>query len=123
EREPVGELPGLQTDPHRAWRMLAQCSSNRLGVGRALPAPDDGAGIVDDADGGRLERNVEADIMALLIHAFLRGGVDTAELTGLLGEQPSPAITPCPVACDQVSRSARKGSRDRNGSTAWRLAA
>jgi hypothetical protein len=28
-----------------------------------------------------------------------------------------------PVACDQVSRSARKGSRDRNGSTAWRLAA
>ena len=28
-----------------------------------------------------------------------------------------------PVACDQVSRSARKGSRDRNGGTAWRLAA
>jgi hypothetical protein len=37
-------------------------------VGKALPAPDDGAGIVDDANGGRLERNVEADIMALLIH-------------------------------------------------------
>ena len=39
--------------------------------------------------------------MALLLHVFLRGGVDTAELTGLLGEQsdalrlrhvPSPAI-------------------------------
>ena len=28
-----------------------------------------------------------------------------------------------PVACDQVSRSARKGSRDRNGSKARRLAA
>ena len=28
-----------------------------------------------------------------------------------------------PVACDQVSRSARKRSRDRNASKAWRLAA
>ena len=47
--------------------MLAHDSSDRVGVGTALPAPDDGAGIVDDADGGRLERNVEADIMALLM--------------------------------------------------------
>src|SRR5271170_7257727 len=92
--------------------MLAHDSSDRVGVGTALPAPDDGAGIVDDADGGRLERNVEADIMALLIHAFLRGGVDTAELTGLLGEQPSPAITPCPVAYDQV-----RGARGRGQGT------
>src|SRR5271170_481962 len=92
--------------------MLAHDSSDRVGVGTALPAPDDGAGIVDDADGGRLERNVEADIMALLIHAFLRGGVDTAELTGLLGKQPSSAITPCPVAYDQV-----RGARGRGQGT------
>ena len=32
---------------------------------------------------GRLERNVEADIMALLIHAFLRVTFDTAQLGGL----------------------------------------
>src|SRR5947208_11184667 len=78
--------------------MLAHDSSDRVGVGTALPAPDDGAGIVDDANGGGLERNVEADIMALLIHAFLRV---TAELTGCawsaadvlrLRHVPSPAI-------------------------------
>src|SRR6266478_1576353 len=62
--------------------MLAHDGGNRVGVGTALPAPDDGAGIVDDANGGRLERNVEADIMTLLIHAFLRVTFDTAELTG-----------------------------------------
>jgi hypothetical protein len=56
--------------------MLAQCSGNRVGVGTALPAPDDGASIVDDTDRGRLERNVEADIMALLVHAFLRVAFD-----------------------------------------------
>src|SRR5204863_8674546 len=84
--------------------MLAYDSGDRVGVGRALPAPDGGAGIVDDADGGRLERNVEADIMALLLHVFLRGGVDTAELTGLLGEQP--------MLCDYaMSRRLRSGSR------------
>ena len=76
ERQPVGELSGLQTNPYCAGRMLAQCGGNRVGVGTALPAPDDGAGIVDDADRGRLERNVEADIMALLIHAFLRVAFD-----------------------------------------------
>ena len=59
------------------------------------------AGIVDDANVGRIERNVEADIMALLIHAFLRVTFDTAELTGCawsaadvlrLRHVPSPAI-------------------------------
>src|SRR6202049_429560 len=99
--EPVGELPGLQTDPHRAWRMLVHDGGNRVGIGTALPAPDDGAGIVDDANGGRLERNVEADIVTLLIHAFLRVTFDTAELTGCawsaadglrLRHVPSPAI-------------------------------
>src|SRR6185436_20573817 len=77
--------------------MLAHDGGDRVGVGRALPAPDDGAGIVDDADGGRLERNVETDIMALLIHGFLRVAFDTAEVTGSPGMQPTPAITPCPV--------------------------
>ncbi len=81
--------------------MLAHDGGNRVGVGTALPTPDDGAGIVDDANGGRLERNVEADIMALLIHAFLRVTFDTAELTGCawsaadalrLRHVPSPAI-------------------------------
>src|SRR5580692_8233545 len=78
---------------------MAHDGGNRVGVGMALPAPDDGAGIVDDANGGRLERNVEADIMALLIHAFLRVTFDTAELTGWsaadalrLRHVPSPAI-------------------------------
>src|SRR3954467_11051204 len=99
--------------------MLAHDGRDRVGVGRALPAPDGGAGIVDDADGGRLERNVEADIMALLLHVFLRGGVDTAELTGLLGEQPMPCdyamsrrLRSCPVACDQV-----RGARGRGQGT------
>src|SRR6266403_4966935 len=124
EREPVGELPGLQTDPHRAWRMLAHDCGNRVGVGTALPAPDDGAGIVDDANGGRLERNVEADIMALLIHAFLRVTRLTPQsLPAAPGQQP----TLCDYAMSRRlrsgSRSARKGSRDRNASTAWRLAA
>src|SRR5207248_10551511 len=96
--------------------MLAHDSSDRVGVGTALPAPDDGAGIVDDADGGHLERNVEADIMALLIHGFLRVAFDTAELTGCACQQ----LTPCDYAMSRRlrsgSRSARKGSRDRNGS-------
>src|SRR5437588_12666725 len=103
--------------------MLAHDSGDAVGVGTALPAPDDGAGIVDDADGGRLERNVEADIMALLIHVFLRDGVDTAELTGLLGEQPMPCDYAMSRRLRSGSRSERKGSRDRNGSKAWRLAA
>ena len=59
ERQPIGQLSGLQTNPHRAWRMAAQSGGNRVGVGTALPAPDDSAGIIDDADRGRLERNVE----------------------------------------------------------------
>src|SRR5437764_11391090 len=87
--------------------MLAQCSSNRLGVGRALPAPDDGAGIVDDANGGRLERNVEADIMALLIHAFLRVAFDTAELTGLLGSSRCLRLRHVPSLQKSGYRSAR----------------
>src|ERR1700738_5027035 len=61
---------------------MAHDGGNRVGGGMAPPATDDGAGIADDANGGRLERNVEADIMALLIHAFLRVTFDTAELTG-----------------------------------------
>src|SRR5437763_13490141 len=96
--------------------MLVHDSSDRVGVGRALPAPDGGAGIVDDADGGRLERDVEADIMALLLHVFLRGGVDTAELTGLFGEQPMPCDYAMSRRLRSGSRSARKGSRDRNAS-------
>ena len=32
------------------------------GVGTAFPASDDGVGIVDDADRGRLERNVKSAI-------------------------------------------------------------
>ena len=50
ERQPVGELSGLQTNPHRAGGMLAHCGGHHVGVGTALPAPDDSAGIVDDAD-------------------------------------------------------------------------
>jgi hypothetical protein len=58
------------------------------GVGTAFPASDDGAGIVDDADRGRLERNVKTDIMALLVHVFLRIAFGTAEATGSPGGRP-----------------------------------
>src|SRR5947209_19497337 len=92
--------------------MLAQDSSDRVGVGRALAAPDDGAGIVDDADGGRLERDVEADIMTLLIHAFLRVALTLQSLPACLASSRCPAITPCPVACDQV-----RGARGRGQGT------
>ena len=63
--------------------------------------------------------------MALLIHAFLRSGVDrdTAELTGLLAKQPMTCDYAMSRRLRSGSRSARKGSRDRNGSKAWRLAA
>src|SRR6516164_210707 len=103
--------------------MLAHDSSDRVGVGTALPAPDDGAGIVDDADGGlsrakrRGRHNGSAD------PCFPPGGVDTAELTGLLGKQPMPCDYAMSRRLRSGSRSARKGSRDRNASTAWRLAA
>jgi hypothetical protein len=51
------------------WRTVAVIvSGSEEHFLRQMMAP----GIVDDADGGGLERNVEADIMALLIHAFLR---------------------------------------------------
>src|SRR5689334_11417565 len=86
--------------------MLAHDSSDRVRVGTALPAPDDGAGIVDNTDGGRLERNVEAAIMTLLIHAFLRVAL-TAELTGLLGEQPMP----CDYAMSRRLRSDSRSTR------------
>src|SRR5947209_13867507 len=92
--------------------MLAQDSSDRVGVGRALAAPDDGAGIVDDADGGRLERDVEADIMTLLIHAFLRVALTLQSLPACLASGRRPAITPCPVACNQV-----RGARGRGQGT------
>src|SRR5437763_14844561 len=92
--------------------MLAHDSSDRVGVGRALAAPDDGAGIVDDADGGRLERNVEADIMTLLIHAFLRVALTLQSLPACLASSRCPAITPCPVAYDQV-----RGARGRGQGT------
>src|SRR5580700_1371509 len=55
-----------------------RCLRLQQGPGGTMPS----AGIVDDANVGRIERNVEADIMALLIHAFLRVTFDTAELTG-----------------------------------------
>src|SRR5947208_13246255 len=45
ERQPIGQLSGFQTNSFCAGGMLAQCSSNRVGVGTALPAPDDGASI------------------------------------------------------------------------------
>ena len=61
--------------------------------------------------------------MALLIHAFLRVGVDTAELTGLLGKRPMTCDYAMSRRLQSGSRSARKGSRDRNASGAWRLAA
>src|SRR5947207_15066333 len=92
--------------------MLAHDSSDRLRVGTALPAPDDGAGIVDNTDGGRLERNVEADIMTLLIHAFLRVALTLQSLPACLASSRCPAITPCPVACDQV-----RGARGRGHGT------
>src|ERR1700722_9013353 len=100
---------------------MAHDGGNRVGVGMALPAPDDGAGIVDDANGGRLERNVEADIMALLIHAFLRVTFDPQSLPA--GQQPTPCDYAMSRRLGSGSRSARKGSRDRNASGAWRLAA
>jgi hypothetical protein len=37
EREPVGELLGLQTRPHRAWRMLAHNSSDVSGSEQHFP--------------------------------------------------------------------------------------
>src|SRR5438067_639316 len=92
--------------------MLAHDSSDRVRVGTALPAPDDGAGIVDNTDGGRLERNVEADIMTLLIHAFLRVALTLQSLPACLASSRCPAITPCPVAYDQV-----RGARGRGQGT------
>src|SRR5947207_12962494 len=89
--------------------MLAHDSSDRVGVGRALPEPDDGAGIVDDANGGRLERNVEADIMALLIHVSSGMALTLQSLPGCLVSSRCPAITPCPVACDQVRGARARG--------------
>src|SRR5947209_13129453 len=91
--------------------MLAHDSSDRVRVGTALPAPDDGAGIVDNTDGGRLERNVEADIMTLLIHAFLRVALTLQSLPACLASSRCPAITPCPVACDQVRGAMMNGRR------------
>src|SRR5260370_8800710 len=103
--------------------MLAHDRGNRVGVGTALPAPDDGAGIVDDANGGRLERNVEADIMALLIHAFLRVTFDTTELTGCAWSAADALRLRHVPSLRSGSRSARKGSKDRNASKSWRPAA
>src|ERR1700751_2249104 len=61
--------------------------------------------------------------MALLIHAFLRSGVDTEDLAGLLAKQPMGRDYAMSRRLRSGSRSARKGARDRNGSTAWRRAA
>jgi hypothetical protein len=91
----------------KCWRTMAVIvSGSEEHFPRQMMAPASSMTQME----GRLERNVEADIMALLIHAFLRLAFDTAEVTGSPGTQPTPAITPCPVACDQVCGARRRGT-------------
>src|SRR3981189_3103004 len=94
--------------------MLAHDGGNRIGVGTALPAPDDDAGIVDDANGCRLERNVEADIVALLIHAPKRGSHQrTGEVRSRVWLRTEAVAIE--LRCGETSRDGGSGPTGRSG--------
>src|SRR5271165_585935 len=74
QRQPVGELAGLKANADGRRSESLYCRGDRFRGRGTLAAPDHGAFVVDDANGGRFERHVEADIL-LLIHDALRGSV------------------------------------------------
>ena len=79
--EPVGELAGLQAGAHEGRGVLAQGVPDRLRGGSALAAPDHRPLGVEDADGGGVERDVEAGVVLLGLVLLVHGVPPAAVLT------------------------------------------
>src|SRR6516164_210708 len=95
-----------RTAPGACWRTTAVIvSGSEQHFPRQMMAPASSMTQMEVC----LERNVEADIMALLIHAFLRVALTLQSLPACLVSSRCPAITPCPVACDQVPGARGRG--------------
>jgi hypothetical protein len=104
EGQPIGELAGLQTDPHERRGLSADDPTNGVGFRGAFASPNERTVAVDDADRGGLKRDIKADVV-LLIH----GVAPSCGSRRLPGDRfrLSFTITPCPDTSGVPQKAAR----------------